>query len=52
MQQSVRMPLRLPPDLKLWLKQEAERNFTSQNAEIVRAIRSRMDSEQPARAAG
>jgi hypothetical protein len=49
---SVRIPLRLPPDMKSWLEQEAERNFTSQNAEIVRAIRSRMDSAQPERAAG
>jgi hypothetical protein len=45
-QQSVRIPLRLPPDMKSWLEQEAERNFTSQNAEIVRAIRSRMEAEQ------
>jgi hypothetical protein len=50
---SVRIPLRLPPDMKSWLEQEAERNFTSQNAEIVRAIRSRMESEnQRERAAG
>jgi hypothetical protein len=47
-QQSVRIPLRLPRDMKAWIEQEAERNFTSQNAEIVRSIRSRMESEQRA----
>ncbi|TKA98535.1 DNA-binding protein [Cereibacter changlensis] len=34
--------LRLPPDLKAWLKAEAERNSSSQNSEVVRAIRAAM----------
>lgn len=34
--------LRLPPDLKAWLKAEADRNASSQNSEVVRAIRAAM----------
>lgn len=37
------LQLRLPTDLKDWLKGEAEKNGASQNSEIVRAIRERMD---------
>lgn len=37
------LQLRLPTDLKTWLKAEAEKNGASQNSEIVRAIRERMD---------
>ncbi|GLS88273.1 hypothetical protein GCM10010873_32470 [Cypionkella aquatica] len=37
------LQLRLPHDLKNWLKAEAEKNGASQNSEIVRAIRERMD---------
>jgi predicted HicB family RNase H-like nuclease len=33
------MQLRLPPDLKEWLAQEAEKNGSSQNSEVIRAIR-------------
>jgi hypothetical protein len=42
------MVVRLPQDVKVWLEQEAARNWTSQNAEVIRAIRSRMDQERPA----
>jgi predicted HicB family RNase H-like nuclease len=34
---------RIPPDLKVWLAQQAEKYGTSQNSEIVRAIRERAD---------
>ena len=45
--------LRLPHELKNWIEQKAQENWTSQNAEVIRAIRSRMESEQPPeRAAG
>ena len=37
------MQLRLPPDLKAWLRAEAERNGASQNSEIIRALRAAMD---------
>lgn len=43
------MQLRLPPDLKAWIKDEAERNGCSQNSEVIRAIRAAMarTEEQP-----
>jgi hypothetical protein len=44
------MEVRLPPDAKRWLEQEAERNWTSQNSEIIRAIRSMMGAELPKKA--
>jgi hypothetical protein len=51
-QQAIKVMARIPQDMKSWLEQEAERNWTSQNAEVIRAIRSRMDQEQPAKAVG
>ena len=33
------LQLRLPDDLKAWLKAEAERNGSSQNSEVIRALR-------------
>lgn len=36
------MQLRLPLDLKNWLKAEAEKNGSSQNSEVIRAVRDRM----------
>lgn len=33
------MQLRLPPDLKAWIKAESDRNGSSQNSEVIRAIR-------------
>ena len=35
--------VRLPTDAKLWLETEARRNGSSQNSEVVRAIRERID---------
>jgi hypothetical protein len=35
----------VPLDVKSWLKRQTERTFTSQNAEIVRSVRERMDRE-------
>lgn len=37
------LQLRLPPDLKAWLKAEADKNGASQNSEVIRAIRAAMD---------
>lgn len=39
------LQLRLPRDLKEWLSREAERNGCSQNSEVVRSIRERMERE-------
>ncbi|MEQ3650421.1 Arc family DNA-binding protein [Hyphomonas sp.] len=35
------MQLRLPEDLKAWLERQAAMNGSSQNSEIVRAVRER-----------
>jgi hypothetical protein len=44
--------VRMPADIKAWIESQAVRNGSSQNSEIVRSIRARMDSQQPERAAG
>ena len=46
-----KMQLRLPPEIKLWLTKQSNRNGSSQNSEIIRAIRERMDREAAGRAA-
>ena len=38
--------VRLPPDVKVWLEREATRNFASQNSEVVRSVRLRMEGKQ------
>lgn len=38
-----KMQLRLPPEVKLWLNKQAKKNASSQNSEIVRALRERME---------
>lgn len=48
-----RVALRIPEDLKAWLAQEAERTWTSQNAQVIRAIRlAKAQDQQPERAVG
>lgn len=37
------MQLRLPEELKEWIKAESDRNGSSQNSEIIRAIRAAKD---------
>lgn len=37
------MQLRLPGELKAWIAEQASQNGSSQNSEIVRAIRERME---------
>ena len=39
--------LRLPPDAKAFIEAEAQENASSQNSEIVRAIRERMKAKGP-----
>ena len=41
------MQLRLPPDLKTWIQAQAQKNGASQNSEIIRAIRDRMERTEP-----
>jgi predicted HicB family RNase H-like nuclease len=38
-----RFMLRVAPEMKKWLEDQAERNFASQNSEILRCIQERMD---------
>ena len=42
--------LLLRQDVKAWREKEAARTLASQNSEIVRRIRARMDADQPKRA--
>ena len=49
--QMVSTSLRLPPDAKAFIEAEARENASSQNSEIVRAIRERMKAKGPAEAA-
>ncbi len=37
------MQLRLPQQLKEWIKAESDRNGNSQNSEVIRAIRAAKD---------
>ena len=37
------LQLRLPADVKAWLEEQAEKNSSSQNSEIIRAIRAAME---------
>lgn len=40
---TIQLQLRLPADVKDWLKAEAEKNCSSQNSEIVRSVLERME---------
>ena len=40
------MQLRLPTDLKAWIAAQAERNASSQNSEVIRAVRERMERQE------
>jgi hypothetical protein len=44
--------LRLPADMKEWLEKQAALTLASRNNEILRCIRSRMETEQREKAAG
>jgi hypothetical protein len=36
--------VRLPLNIKAWIEQEAERNYSSQNGEIIKSILLRMEA--------
>ena len=42
----VNLTVCLPVEVKLWVEQQALVNFNSMNAEIVRSLRARMETEQ------
>jgi len=37
------VPIRLPEDIRAFLKEQAEKNGSSQQAEVIRALRDRME---------
>ena len=41
MTQRKQIQLRLPEELKAWIEKQAEQNGSSQNSEIIRAVRER-----------
>jgi hypothetical protein len=50
--ETVQVLIRVPLDVKRWLELTAERTLATQNSEILRCIRARMDSEQSKKAVG
>jgi len=47
-QTDAQLRIRIPPDVKSWLEQEAARNLRSMSAEIVIILRDKMEaSTQP-----
>lgn len=44
----IQLPIRFPSDVKSWLEAQAARNGSSQNSEVIRAIRERMERTAPA----
>ncbi len=46
------MQLRLPQELKEWIKAESDRNGNSQNSEVIRAIRAAKDKRSMLRSSG
>jgi predicted HicB family RNase H-like nuclease len=42
-----RLLVRLPREVKSWIEREAAHNGSSQNSEVIRAIRVRMESQRP-----
>lgn len=44
------LQLRLPTDLKDWIAVQADKNASSQNSEIVRSVRERMERQEAATA--
>lgn len=40
------MQLRLPTELKDWIAAQAAENLSSQNSEVIRAIRERMERHE------
>jgi hypothetical protein len=45
-QETKALLVRLPREVKAWLERESARTLASQNSEIVRCIRARMDADQ------
>jgi hypothetical protein len=41
-QDTRQLPIRFPADVKAWLTDQAKLNASSQNSEVIRAVRERM----------
>ena len=44
------LPIRFPADVKAWLSDQARLNGSSQNSEVIRAVRERMERQEAAKA--
>ncbi|TNH41265.1 DNA-binding protein [Paracoccus haeundaensis] len=42
----VQVGIRFPPSMKAWLSRQAELNASSQNSEVIRAVRERMERQE------
>lgn len=40
------LALRVPADVKAWLADQAKKNGSSQNSEVIRAVRERMEKTE------
>jgi hypothetical protein len=38
----IQLPIRFPQDVKAWIEEQAAKNGSSQNSEVIRALRERM----------
>ncbi|WP_299907692.1 Arc family DNA-binding protein [uncultured Paracoccus sp.] len=43
MNEMKQLPIRFPADVKAWLADQARLNGSSQNSEVIRAVRERME---------
>lgn len=50
MNKTVQVAIRFPADVKAWLAAQAEKNGSSQNSEVIRAVRERMERAETATA--
>ncbi|PTQ72732.1 Arc family DNA-binding protein [Celeribacter persicus] len=39
---TIQLPIRFPLDVKAWIEAQADKNGSSQNSEVIRAVRDRM----------
>jgi hypothetical protein len=39
------MVIRVPRDIKVWIGRQAQKNCASQNSEVIRAVRARMEAD-------
>ncbi|WP_017999958.1 Arc family DNA-binding protein [Paracoccus sp. N5] len=46
MTQMKQLPIRFPVDVKAWLAEQARLNGSSQNSEVIRAVRERMERQE------